>query len=187
MYEWPDGYWYDERDWGDKSPVVSDPTLTTFNADTKSATLRDFILDKSGHYRGNHLMIPWGGDFMYANAFLTYGSMDNQIDYFNKVYHDITLIRSTPYMYLEALKAQEIEWPVKTDDMFPYADKPDEYWTGYYSSRANSKSQARVANANLHASNKIFAERVLSRDTTPEEIEDLVSAKDTMLDANGIN
>lgn len=121
-YEWPQGYWYDETTFGNRSPVVSDPNFTTFNADTKSKKLRDFILDKSGHYLGNHLMIPWGADFSYANARLTFRSEDNQIDYFNSVYDDITLIRSTPYMYLEALREQGIEWPVKTDDMFPYAD-----------------------------------------------------------------
>ena len=71
--------------------------------------------------------------------------------------------------------------------MFPYADKADEYWTGYYTSRANSKSQARFAQANLHASNKLFAERVLARDATVDETDDLLSAKDAMLDANGIN
>ncbi len=102
-YEWPDGYWYDERDWGDKNPVVSDPTSASFNADVKSSQLRDYILDQNAHYQGNHIMFAWGGDFMYGNAHLTYRNEDNQIDYFNSVYDDITLIRSTPYMYLEAL------------------------------------------------------------------------------------
>ena len=139
-YEWPDGFWYDERDYGDKDPVVSNPALSTFNADKKSASLYDFIIDKSTHYLGNHLMIPWGGDFMYGNAHLTYQSEDNLIDYFNTVYSDVTLIRSTPYMYLDALKAQDIKWPTRTEDLFPYADYRDEYWTGYFSSRANSKS-----------------------------------------------
>ena len=184
-YEWPDGYWYDERDFGDKSPVISNPKYTTFNADVKSASLRDFILDKSGHYLGNHLMIPWGGDFMYGNAALTFKSEDNLIDYFNSVYDDVTLVRSTPYMYLDALKAQDIEWPVKTDDMFPYADKRDEYWTGYFTSRANSKSQVRFAQANIHASNKLFAPEAILDE--PIDIDVLLKAKDAMMDANGIN
>lgn len=27
--------------------------------------------------------------------------------------------------------------------MFPYADKPEDYWTGYFSSRAGAKWQVR--------------------------------------------
>ena len=186
-YEWPDGFWYDERDYGDKTGVVSDESLTTFNADSKSSDLRDFILDKSGHYLGNHLMIPWGGDFMYGNAHLTFKSEDNLIDYFNSVYDDITLVRSTPYQYLDALKAQDITWPVKTDDMFPYADHRNEYWTGYFTSRPNSKSQVRFAQANIHASNKFFTESALDEDTSDELLADLLQGKDSMMDSNGIN
>ena len=90
-------------------------------------------------------------------------------------------------MYLEALKAQDIAWPVKTDDMFPYADHPNEYWTGYFTSRANSKSQVRFAQANLHASNKLFAEKSIAQETTDEEISKMQNVKEEMLDANGIN
>lgn len=44
-------------------------------------------------------------------------------------------------MYLDAVKSQNLTWTVKYDDMFPYADDDDErdFWTGYFTSRANSK------------------------------------------------
>ena len=91
-----------------------------------------------GHYRGNHLFIPMGDDFAYGNAYLNYESMDNLIDYWNahKI-NNITLRYSTPGEYLDALIAQNITWPTKYDDMFPYADHPQDYWTGYFTSRAN--------------------------------------------------
>ena len=47
---------------------------------------------------------------------------------------------STIYDYVNAVKAEDITWPTKYDDMFPYADNPDQYWSGYFTSRANSKS-----------------------------------------------
>ena len=50
---------------------------------------------------------------------------------------------STIYDYVNAVKAEDITWPTKYDDMFPYADWEDQYWTGYFTSRANSKSQIR--------------------------------------------
>jgi hypothetical protein len=45
--------------------------------------------------------------------------------------------------------------------MFPYADQAEDYWTGYFSSRANFKKYVRDGQANLHASNKLYAAKVL--------------------------
>ena len=41
--------------------------------------------------------------------------------------------------YLDAKKADNIVFPVKYDDMMPYAGNEDDYWSGYFTSRANSK------------------------------------------------
>jgi hypothetical protein len=35
---------------------------------------------------------------------------------------NIELIYSTPSMYIDAISAQNIKWPTKYDDLFPYAD-----------------------------------------------------------------
>ena len=96
-------------------------------------------------YRGNHMLIPMGCDFAFGNARMNFKSTD------------VTLIYSTPGMYLDALKTQEIAWPTNYDDMFPYADQKEDYWTGFFTSRANAKSEVRFGQADLHASNKIFA------------------------------
>ena len=61
--------------------------------------------------------------------------------------------------------------------MFPYADKPDDYWTGYYSSRADKKEEDRIASSNLHASNKIFAEEIIKLSTSDETIDDILKSK----------
>ena len=45
--------------------------------------------------------------------------------------------------------------------MFPYADIPEDYWTGYFTSRANSKKQIRDGQALLHASNKYYGASVI--------------------------
>ena len=93
---------------------------------------------------------------------------------------------STPTQYIDALKKEDIEWPVRYDDMFPYADSPDEYWTGYFSSRADKKEEDRIAQANLHASNKIFAEKVIIQDTDDATITSILQANHGMFDAMGI-
>lgn len=91
------------------------------------------------HYRGNHLLIPMGCDFTFANAQINFLSMDRLIEYFNAHVDNVTLLYSTPGQYLDALIAQNITWPTRYDDMFPYADQQDDYWSGYFSSRANAK------------------------------------------------
>ena len=37
---------------------------------------------------------------------------------------------STPSIYLEYLNKADKTWTLKTDDFFPYADKPYAFWTG---------------------------------------------------------
>jgi hypothetical protein len=51
--------------------------------------------------------------------------MDRLIKYFNK--HNtanIQVFYSTPGEYLDALKSEDITWPVSYFDMFPYGDNP---------------------------------------------------------------
>jgi len=50
---------------------------------------------------------------------------------------------STPTEYLAAIFPLSIQYPEKSDDFFPYADLPNAYWTGYFTSRVNLKCQVR--------------------------------------------
>lgn len=96
------------------------------------------------NYLGNHMLIPMGCDFSFANARLNFENTDKLIEHFNK--HNtanMTLFYSTPGKYLDALHAQNLTWPVKYDDMFPYSDNPQDYWTGYFTSRQAAKKQVR--------------------------------------------
>ena len=112
--------------------------------------------------------------------------MDGLIEYFNKHYEDVNLQYSTPETFIKAVHAQNITWASKTTDMFPYADKPGAYWTGYYSSRPNAKSQNRLAHAHLHASNRLFAENVIDQRTSEWSVSGILAAKERMFDAMGV-
>lgn len=175
-YSYPIGFRYDDN-WFANEPVVADETLETFNADIKAREMWIVVDEMSRQYRGSHLFIPWGDDFAYSNAHLTFGPLDALIPYFNEHYEDITLMYSTPSQYIEAIKKESIDWPVRYDDMFPYADKPDDYWTGYFSSRADKKEEDRIASSNLHASSKIFAEEIIKLSTNDETINDILKSK----------
>ena len=37
----------------------------------------------ASHYKTNHILVPMGGDFAYANAKQNFKSMDKIIEYFN--------------------------------------------------------------------------------------------------------
>ena len=70
-------------------------------------------------------MITMGDDFRFQNAKKYFESSNDLINYFNSnlgEQYNIELIWSTPSTYVDAVFAQNLMWPTKYDDMFPYAD-----------------------------------------------------------------
>ena len=63
--------------------------------------------------------------------------MISYINAHNKV--NVKLLMSTPSQYVEAIKKENIVFSSYYNDMFPYSDEKDEFWSGFYSSRPNSK------------------------------------------------
>jgi len=57
----------------------------------------------------------------------------------------MTFIYSTPSRFTDAVKAEKVNWPVRTDDLFPYLTDANNYWTGFYSSRPDLKKQVKDA------------------------------------------
>lgn len=55
--------------------------------------------------------------------------------------------------------------------MFPYADQRDDYWTGYFTSRADAKKQDRQTQAQLHASNKLYADKVIEQGVSKSAVQ----------------
>lgn len=98
---------------------------------------------------------------------------------------NIEFIYSTPQIYVDAVANEQIEWPTKYDDMFPYADNDAGYWTGYFTSRPNDKKYFRDGSHTLHAANKIFAMEGLNQRTTDAEIEEFTRASKNLWDAVG--
>ncbi|KAB1213188.1 Lysosomal alpha-mannosidase [Morella rubra] len=56
----------------------------------------------------------------------------------------INALYSTPSIYTDAKYATDESWPIKTEDFFPYADRANAYWTGYFTSRPALKRYVRV-------------------------------------------
>jgi alpha-mannosidase len=86
---------------------------------------------------GRDVMFLMGTDFTYANAQAWYSNLDQLIAAVNKDGR-ATAFYSTPPQYLAAKLAANLTWALKVDDFFPYADGPNNFWTG---ARAHRDSQ----------------------------------------------
>lgn len=143
--------------------------------------------DRAAHYLTDDVLVLFGDDFRYMDAFQYYQSLDNMIEYMNKNHGDKYFFRySTPSDYVDAIARHDVAWPTKYDDLFPYSDNPDAYWTGYYTSRPNQKEYVRRASYNYHASAQLYAQKVLDQNADATAIEAVAQANWDMLDVIGI-
>jgi hypothetical protein len=75
------------------------------------------------------------------------------IEYMNKHYSsNYTFRYSTVDEYVKAVHSHNISWPTKYDDAMPLISDENKAWTGYFSSRANSKGYIRTLSSLHHAS-----------------------------------
>ncbi|CAI0456273.1 unnamed protein product [Linum tenue] len=93
--------------------------------------------------RGNHVMFTMGTDFKYQYANSWFRQMDKLIHYVN-MDGRVNVLYSTPSIYTDAKHSANEAWPLKTEDFFPYADRANGFWTGYFTSRPALKRYVRV-------------------------------------------
>jgi hypothetical protein len=67
-------------------------------------------------------------------------------------------IYSTPGAYIKAIREENLSYPTKSDDFFPYADHENAYWTGYFTSRVAIKGFVRDFGRWLQAVRKHISE-----------------------------
>jgi hypothetical protein len=104
-------------------------------------------------------------------------NIDILMKHFNAKYSNVQLQYSTPTEYLTAVHDADIEWPTKYDDMFPYADNADGFWTGYFTSRAHLKGFVRRGSKELNAIYKLASVECLKSNADEKKIQaDLATA-----------
>jgi hypothetical protein len=111
-------------------------------------------------------------------------AMISYINTHNK--HNVKVLMSTPSQYIEALKKENIVFSSYYNDMFPYSDEKDEFWSGFYTSRPNTKKMVKDGSAYLHATSKAFALKAIDQKTKDEEITKILEAKDGLFDSMGV-
>ncbi|XP_058195681.1 probable alpha-mannosidase At5g13980 [Rhododendron vialii] len=140
-YEPPTGFYFEV---GDDSPIVQDNiNLFDYNVQERVNDFVSAALAQANITRTNHIMWTMGTDFKYQYAHTWYRNMDKLIHYVNQDGR-VNALYSTPTIYTDAKYAEHQSWPLKTDDYFPYADRKNAYWTGYFTSRPGLKGYVRV-------------------------------------------
>ncbi|KAK9003932.1 hypothetical protein V6N11_001751 [Hibiscus sabdariffa] len=143
-YDPPDGFTFEINDVS--PPIQDDVLLFDYNVQER---VNDFVaaaLAQTNVTRTNHIMWTMGTDFRYQYANSWFRQMDKFIHYVNQDGR-VNALYSTPSIYTDAKYAANEQWPLKIDDFFPYADKPNAYWTGYFTSRPAFKGYVRVLSA----------------------------------------
>ncbi|KAF9618955.1 hypothetical protein IFM89_002950 [Coptis chinensis] len=140
-YEPPDNFYFEVND---DSPIVQDNiNLFDYNVQDRVDEFVDVALSQANITRTDHIMWTMGTDFKYQYAHTWFRQMDKLIHYVNKDGR-VNALYSTPSIYTDVKHATKERWPVKTEDFFPYADRANAYWTGYFTSRPAIKRYVRM-------------------------------------------
>ncbi len=152
----PSGLCWDEVGCSNTEPIQDDPLLEDYNVPYFLNLTLSMAREYAGYVKGEadgtvHVLWPMGSDFQYTNARGWYKNMDKLIHWVNAntPQHKVNLLYSNPATYTTAKLAQNITWPLKTDDFMPYADGPHAMWSGYFTSRSALKHYVRTT-SNVH-------------------------------------
>ncbi|CAA0824595.1 Glycosyl hydrolase family 38 protein [Striga hermonthica] len=139
-YEPPDGFSFEINDVS--PPIQDDDLLFDYNVQQRVDDFVAAAVAQANLTRTNHLMWTMGTDFRYQYAVSWFRQMDKFIHYVN-LDGRVNALYSTPSIYTDAKHAAHEKWPLKTGDFFPYADRENAYWTGYFTSRPTFKGYVR--------------------------------------------
>ncbi|XP_048377727.1 lysosomal alpha-mannosidase isoform X2 [Stegostoma tigrinum] len=139
-------------------PIKDDTNLDEYNVDLIVNYFNQTAHKQAKHYRTEHIIMTMGSDFHFQDANMWYKNLDKLIKYVNaaqKTGNNVNVLYSTPSCYLYQLNRANLTWSVKSDDFFPYADGPHQFWTGYFTSRPALKRYERLSNNFLQVCNQL--------------------------------
>ncbi|XP_034669857.1 lysosomal alpha-mannosidase-like [Drosophila subobscura] len=152
-------------------PPIIDDKSSENNVEVRVHDFINYVQLLETHYRSNHIMVPMGDDFHYANAQKNYKNMDKLIKYVNQLQFKYHVFYSTPSCYLNALHQTLATWPNKTQDFFPYASDSNSFWTGYYTSRPTQKRFERDGNHMLQTAKQLSVFADLKSEQQKEDLD----------------
>ncbi|CAE7688933.1 unnamed protein product [Symbiodinium pilosum] len=136
--------------------IQDDPQLEDYNVKSRVDDFVKVAMVEASQTRGRHIMMTMGSDFQYEDAFTWFYNLDKLIQHVNADGR-VHVFYSTPGRYVDAKKSEQVTWPLKEDDFFPYADGPHQFWTGYFTSRPALKRYIRDTSALFQVAKQISA------------------------------
>ena len=142
-------------------PMQDDESLDTYNIPSRVAQFVAAARSQANETRGSHILFTMGSDYQYEDAEEWFVNLDKLVKYVNAA-SATTGVRaqySSMDTYVAAKRAEPktITWPLKTDDMFPYADGPHMFWSGFFTSRPALKRYVRTSSAQLQSFRHLLA------------------------------
>ena len=156
---------FEETNARDRNYVQDDPTMQGYNVQEWVDRIVNAALMQGKQTKTNHQLWMLGNDFTYQSASRWFKNYDKLIHYVN-LDGRIRMFYSTPSDYVKAKMESSTfsEWETrKYVDLFPLADGPHEYWTGYFTSRPSLKRQYRYASSFLTAARQLETFYYLSK------------------------
>lgn len=163
----PEGFRWDMSQ---DEPIDDDPESPDYNAPAIVDAFVRKAMDWAARFRGagagGDVAFYMGEDFNYQTGFW-WRNLDALIPLVNADGR-VRVFYSTPGDFYAAKRASA--WggegtpedpssglEILQDDLFPYADGPDAYWTGFYSSRSALKAYIRLCSGSLNAARQLAA------------------------------
>ncbi|CAG2107571.1 unnamed protein product [Medioppia subpectinata] len=134
---------------GGDDPFIDDPESEDYNVDTIIDKFLAYAKEYSQYYPTNNVLFPMGTDFYFQSANPWFKNMDKLIKYANlrkSNGSNVNVFYSTPSCYMHGIHFANHTFTTKSDDFFPYANRPHAYWTGYFTSRPALKRYEKVGN-----------------------------------------
>ena len=119
--------------------------ITEHNVAERSRKWLDQVYKKAMLYRGKHVFVPVGDDFRYQTMDEAHKQFTNYQKMFDWIQVNVPTVKasfSTLTRYFDAVRETNV--PRLKGSFFPYSDRKQEYWTGYFNSRIFYKGYDRL-------------------------------------------
>ena len=136
--------------------------ITDANIEERAKTLLDQYRKKAALYRSRAVLVPLGDDFRFQTKKEAEDQFTNYqriFDYINKNIHGVHVQFGTLKEYFNAAEKSKINLPLLKGSFFTYSDVNEDYWSGYFTSRAFDKALDRQLERSLYTAERLGANK----------------------------